>query len=131
MARNWTPAQRSAIDERSRTLLVSAAAGSGKTAVLTERIISSLTDPENPTDISRLLVVTFTRAAAQEMRTRIARALGDAIALYPNHTGLRRQLMLLGSAKICTICTKDRSGNREFGHGKRSGRSRSRYYHVR
>ena len=103
MARNWTPAQRSAIDERSRTLLVSAAAGSGKTAVLTERIISSLTDPQNPTDISRLLVVTFTRAAAQEMRARIARALGDAIALYPNHTGLRRQLMLLGGAKICTI----------------------------
>lgn len=103
MARNWTPAQRSAIDERSRTLLVSAAAGSGKTAVLTERIISSLLDPESPTDISRLLVVTFTRAAAAEMRARIARALGDAIALYPNNTGLRRQLMLLGSAKICTI----------------------------
>ena len=103
MARNWTPAQRSAIDERSRTLLVSAAAGSGKTAVLTERIISSLLDPENPTDISRLLVVTFTRAAAAEMRARIARALSDAIALYPNNTGLRRQLMLLGSAKICTI----------------------------
>ena len=103
MPREWTPQQRAAIDERSRTLLVSAAAGSGKTAVLTERIISSLCDPDHPTDISRLLVVTFTRAAAQEMRARIARALGDAIALYPKNTALRRQLMLLGSAKISTI----------------------------
>ncbi len=103
MARNWTPAQRSAIDERSRTLLVSAAAGSGKTAVLTERIIRSLCDTEHPTDISRLLVVTFTRAAAGEMRARISKALGDAIALHPENAGLRRQLMLLGSAKISTI----------------------------
>lgn len=103
MARNWTPAQQNAINERSRTLLVSAAAGSGKTAVLTERIIRSLCDPENPTDISRLLVVTFTRAAATEMRARISKALGDAIALHPNNTALRRQLMLLGSAKISTI----------------------------
>ena len=103
MARNWTPAQRSAINERSRTLLVSAAAGSGKTAVLTERIIRSLCDTESPTDISRLLVVTFTRAAAAEMRARIAKALGDAIALNPTNAALRRQLMLLGSAKISTI----------------------------
>ncbi|MBR6795006.1 MAG: UvrD-helicase domain-containing protein, partial [Clostridia bacterium] len=58
MAREWTAAQRTAIDTRDRTLLLSAAAGSGKTAVLTERIISSLLDPENPADISRMLIVT-------------------------------------------------------------------------
>ena len=103
MARNWTAAQQSAINERSRTLLVSAAAGSGKTAVLTERIIRSLCDTEHPTDISRLLVVTFTRAAATEMRARIAKALGDAITLDPTNASLRRQLMLLGNAKISTI----------------------------
>ncbi len=103
MARIWTPAQQAAINERSRTLLVSAAAGSGKTAVLTERIIRTLCDPESPTDISRLLVVTFTRAAAAEMRARIAKALGDALALDPTNANLRRQLMLLGSAKISTI----------------------------
>ncbi len=103
MARNWTPAQQAAINERSRTLLVSAAAGSGKTAVLTERIIRTLCDPESPTDISRLLVVTFTRAAAAEMRARIAKALGDALSLDPTNANLRRQLMLLGSAKISTI----------------------------
>ncbi|MBQ2756980.1 MAG: UvrD-helicase domain-containing protein, partial [Clostridia bacterium] len=68
MARNWTVPQQNAIKERNRTLLVCAAAGSGKTAVLTERIIRSLCDTEDPTDISRLLVVTFTRAAAAEMR---------------------------------------------------------------
>ncbi len=103
MSREWTTAQKTAIDERSRTLLVSAAAGSGKTAVLTERIIRTLSDPENPTDISRLLVVTFTRAAAAEMRARIAKALGDALTLDPTNGNLRHQLMLLGSAKISTI----------------------------
>lgn len=103
MAREWTSAQKTAIDERNRTLLVSAAAGSGKTAVLTERIIRSLCDPDHPTDISRLLVVTFTRAAAGEMRARIAKALGEALSLSPGNTKLSRQLMLLGSARISTI----------------------------
>ena len=83
MARSWTAAQRAAIDERNRTLLVSAAAGSGKTAVLTERIIESLTDPEHPADISRILVVTFTRAAAGELRARVSKALTEALALHP------------------------------------------------
>ncbi|MBE6604658.1 MAG: hypothetical protein E7639_03005, partial [Ruminococcaceae bacterium] len=103
MPRNWTIPQQNAINERSRTLLVSAAAGSGKTAVLTERIIRSLCDTEAPTDISRLLVVTFTRAAAAEMRARIAKALTEAMALHPDNKALPRQLMLLGSARICTI----------------------------
>lgn len=103
MARNWTISQQNAINEHSRTLLVSAAAGSGKTAVLTERIIRSLCDTDRPTDISRLLIVTFTRAAAAEMRARIAKALSEAMALHPDNKSLPRQLMLLGSAKICTI----------------------------
>ena len=70
MGRNWTKAQLNAIEERDRTLLVCAAAGSGKTAVLTERIIRMLTDEKHPVDISRMLIVTFTRAAASDMRAR-------------------------------------------------------------
>ena len=88
---------------RGKTLLVSAAAGSGKTSVLTERIIRSLTDPENPADLSRMLVVTFTRAAAAELKSRIAAALTKAMAQNPGHRHLSRQLFLLSSAQISTI----------------------------
>ena len=76
----WTKEQKSAIEDRGGTLLVSAAAGSGKTAVLTERVLRRVTDPENPIDITELLLVTFTRAAAAEMRERIAAAIGAAVA---------------------------------------------------
>ena len=69
MAVEWTPQQKEVIDSEGCNLLVSAAAGSGKTAVLVERIIQRLTREENPADISRLLVVTFTRAAAAEIRS--------------------------------------------------------------
>ncbi len=103
MARKWTDAQTKAIETRDRTLLISAAAGSGKTAVLTERIIQMLTDPTHPADISRMLVVTFTRAAAGELRARIAKALSDAIALSAQKEHLSRQLMLLAGASISTI----------------------------
>ncbi|MBQ9777936.1 MAG: UvrD-helicase domain-containing protein, partial [Clostridia bacterium] len=103
MKRNWTAAQQSAINERKKTLLVSAAAGSGKTAVLTERIITSLIDKEAPADISRILVVTFTRAAASELRTRISAALSEALSADPENERLARQLVLLGSASISTI----------------------------
>ena len=72
MGRNWTPSQRDAIEARGGTLLVSAAAGSGKTAVLVQRVMERLTDEQHPTDADRLLVVTFTKAAAAEMRDRIA-----------------------------------------------------------
>ena len=71
MAANWTPQQRTAIDARGGGLLVSAAAGSGKTAVLTERITARILDREHPVDANRFLVVTFTRAAAAEMKSRI------------------------------------------------------------
>lgn len=99
----WTPMQKAAIDARNKTLLVSAAAGSGKTAVLTERIISRLCDKENPGDISRMLIVTFTKAAANELKTRISRAISRAIADDVGNRHLSRQLLLLSSAKICTI----------------------------
>ena len=103
MARNWTDAQRAAMDTRNKTLLVSAAAGSGKTATLTERIIRRITDKDSPADISKMLIVTFTRAAAAELRSRIFSALGDALAEDPTNNHLTSQLMKIGSARICTI----------------------------
>ena len=72
MAVNWTAAQRQVIEARGKTLLVSAAAGSGKTAVLTARIIGRLTEPGSEADISRMLIVTFTKAAAAELKDRIS-----------------------------------------------------------
>ena len=99
----WTYEQEQAINTRDRTLLVSAAAGSGKTAVLTERIIQTLTDEEHPGDISRMLIVTFTRAAAAELRTRIAGKLQKAIEERGTSSHLSRQLLLLPTAEISTI----------------------------
>ncbi|MBQ7386816.1 MAG: UvrD-helicase domain-containing protein [Clostridia bacterium] len=101
--RRWTPKQLEAIEARDRTLLVSAAAGSGKTATLTERIIRSLTDKENPIEVSELLVVTYTKAAASELRVKIARALENAVKENPKSESLSRQLYMLPSAKIRTI----------------------------
>lgn len=103
MAREWTAAQKAAIETGGRTLLVSAAAGAGKTATLTERIIRRLTDPEHPADLSRMLIVTFTRAAAAELKTRISDALTEAIALHPESSHLQKQLLRLGGAHISTI----------------------------
>ena len=101
--RIWTDEQLSAINERKKTLLVSAAAGSGKTATLTERIIRSLTDTENPVDITSLLIVTFTKAAASELGVKIRRALEEAVERDPENKELMRQLYLLPTAKIRTI----------------------------
>ena len=101
--RKWTDAQRAAIDVRDKTLLVSAAAGSGKTAVLTERIVKTITDKEKPVSISSLLVVTFTTAAAAEMRERITAAVKRESAAHPEDEHLRRQVLLLPSARIRTI----------------------------
>ncbi len=103
MSRIWTPAQSAAMRTLGETLLISAAAGSGKTATLTERIIRRLTDPERPVELSRLLIVTFTRAAAAELRERIAKALGEAIAADPGNRHLQKQLIGLGGAHISTI----------------------------
>lgn len=99
----WTDEQWQAISARNQNILVSAAAGSGKTAVLVERIIRRLTDKENPVDVDRLLVVTFTNAAAAEMRQRIGEALEEALATDPANLHLRRQLSLLNKASISTL----------------------------
>ncbi len=99
----WTPEQRQVIELRDRELLVSAAAGSGKTATLVQRIIERITDPQRPVDIDRLLVVTFTRAAASEMRERIGAALEEKLAGQPGTDHLQRQTLLLHSARITTI----------------------------
>ena len=103
MGFNMTPAQRNAVETRDKSILLSAAAGSGKTAALTARIIGSLTAADDPADLSRMLVVTFTRAAASELRERISKALGDALAADPLNEHLLRQSVLIGSADICTI----------------------------
>ena len=99
----WTKDQQTAIHDRGGALLVSAAAGSGKTAVLVERVLTRLTDPTDPVNIDQLLLVTFTNAAAAEMRERIGRALGAAVAKNPRDTRLRRQLFLVHRAKITTV----------------------------
>ena len=74
MGMSWTKEQQEVIRLRNRNLLVSAAAGSGKTAVLVERILNKIMDPDHPVDIDRLLIMTFTRAAAGEMKERISKA---------------------------------------------------------
>lgn len=99
----WTDDQWQAIVEKGQDILVAAAAGSGKTAVLVERIIRRLTDPEQPIDVDRLLIVTFTNAAAAEMRGRIGEALEKELAKAPNDQRLREQLILLGKAPIMTF----------------------------
>ncbi|MCI6190988.1 MAG: helicase-exonuclease AddAB subunit AddA [Clostridium sp.] len=99
----WTKEQLSAIETRNSNLLIAAAAGSGKTAVLVERIIRIITDEENPVDIDKLLVVTFTSAAASEMRERIASAITKALEKTPNSTNLQKQLTLLSRANITTM----------------------------
>ncbi|HHW06955.1 MAG TPA: helicase-exonuclease AddAB subunit AddA [Clostridia bacterium] len=99
----WTAEQQQAIRARERKILVAAAAGSGKTAVLVERIIQRLLDPVRPLDLDRLLVVTFTEAAAAEMRTRIGQALAQALNQDPANHHLKRQLALLHKAQISTL----------------------------
>ncbi|MEO2508483.1 helicase-exonuclease AddAB subunit AddA [Clostridium paraputrificum] len=99
----WTEEQLKAIETRRCNLLIAAAAGSGKTAVLVERIIRIITNEESPVDIDRLLVVTFTSAAASEMRERIASAITKALEKSPNSKNLQNQLTLLSRANITTM----------------------------
>lgn len=103
MAVQWTAEQANAIGARGGSLLISAGAGSGKTAVLTQRVVELLFDRDHPVDADRMLIVTFTRAAAQEMRQRIARKLGDLLTEDPGNGALRRQLILLERAQISTV----------------------------
>ena len=99
----WTADQQKAIGARKGTLLVSAAAGSGKTAVLVERVIQRICDSENPCDVENLLIVTFTNAAAAQMKEKIHAAIGKKIAENPDDKRLRRQQLMLPCASICTI----------------------------
>ena len=107
MGTNWTEAQLTAINTRDKTLLVSAAAGSGKTATLTERIIRSLTDKKAPADISRMLIATFTRASAADLKEKISKALSSKLLDESDDEALSKhlskQLIALGSARISTI----------------------------
>ena len=103
MATAWTPAQKLAIDRREGTVLVSAAAGSGKTAVLVQRMIERITDPENPGNVDQILMVTFSKKAAAEMRARVQKALSDLLLQDPENGHLKQQLLRLPQAKISTV----------------------------
>ena len=109
MSNHWTKEQEEALDARGQNLLLSAAAGSGKTAVLTERIVRLVEDPDSHTDINELLVLTFTKAAASEMKARVSKALSDVLKEADKADDERRihhlekQISLLGSAQISTL----------------------------
>ena len=103
MGRNWTEEQCQVIAHNDGDLLVAAAAGSGKTAVLVERIVTMLTDEAHPIDIDRMLVVTFTRAAAAEMKERIGNRISELLQEHPENELLQRQQRLLHNAPITTI----------------------------
>lgn len=103
MSRVWTKKQRLAIDTHGKNLLVSAAAGSGKTATLTERILRRLTDPESDASIDRMLIVTFTRMSAADLKRKISEAISERIAEDPSDRRLSHQLVLLENAHVSTI----------------------------
>lgn len=99
----WTTNQEKVIAVRDKNVLVSAAAGSGKTATMVERIITKITDKDNPIDIDSLLVVTFTREAAASMRAKITKEIDKRLKENPLDAHLARQLMLVNKADISTI----------------------------
>ena len=94
----WTSEQKKVIDLRDRDILVSAAAGSGKTAVLVERIVNRICVDNPPVDIDRMLVVTFTKAAAAEMRERVSRAIDILKEQNPDDENLQRQSTLVSES---------------------------------
>ncbi len=102
MSRNWTDNQKLAIEARGGSILVSAAAGSGKTACLVERVIRRITEGENPSPIERVLVVTYTKAATAELKARISQKLQELIIKEPSNPWYRRQLLHLPMADIST-----------------------------
>ena len=103
MGMKFTPEQQRVIELHNSNILVSAAAGSGKTAVLVERIIRMICDGEHPADIDRLLIVTFTNAAAAEMRERIAAGIAARLEADPGNGHIQKQSALLHNAQITTI----------------------------
>lgn len=98
-----TAAQRAAVEDRSGPLLVSAAAGSGKTKVLVDRLMGYLVDPVDPANVDEFLIITYTKAAASELRGKIATKLSETLALHPDNRHLRHQLQRLYLAKISTV----------------------------
>lgn len=103
MGVKWTEEQEQVIQLQNRNILVSAAAGSGKTAVLVERILTKMTRQEHPVDIDKLLIVTFTRAAAGEMKERLMAAVEKRLETEPDNEHLQRQQTLIHNAQITTI----------------------------
>lgn len=103
MAIEWTREQKAVIESRNRNLLVSAAAGSGKTAVLVERIIRMITEGDSPLGIDQLLVMTFTKAAADEMRERVLKAVDERLMKHPDNPHLQMQAAMIPYAQITTI----------------------------
>ncbi len=103
MSKKWTTEQENAINSTGGSILVSAAAGSGKTSVLVERVIKQITDLENPIDINKFLIVTFTKAAAQEMKSRISARLSEMISKNPQNSHLSNQQIMLKCASLGTI----------------------------
>ena len=103
MAEKLTPAQKQAVENRGGRLLVSAAAGSGKTKVLVDRLLKYLNDPVNPANLDEFLIITYTKAAASELRGKIAAKLTEAIAAQPDNRHLQRQMQRLFLTKISTV----------------------------
>ena len=103
MAEKLTEQQKQAVFDRGGKLLVSAAAGSGKTKVLVDRLLSYLTDPVNPANLDDFLIITYTKAAASELRDKIASKLTERIALEPSNRHLQQQMQRLYLAKISTV----------------------------
>lgn len=103
MADKLTPQQAQAVQNRGGKLLVSAAAGSGKTKVLVDRLLSYLTDPMDPADLDEFLIITYTKAAASELRGKIAAKLTERIALEPENRHLQKQMQRLFLTKISTV----------------------------
>lgn len=107
--RTWTEKQTDAINAREGTVIVSAAAGSGKTSVLVERLIQRLTDEKKPSSADRILVVTYTNAAAKEMKERVESVVADLVEKDPMNKNLQKQQMLIPSMNISTVhsfCSK-------------------------
>lgn len=113
----WTNEQLRAMEVTDGNMLVSAGAGSGKTAVLIQRIMKIITEESKPVDVDKLLVLTYTNAAAGEMRQRLSKSLADNLALNPENNHLRRQLVLVQRAKIMTLHSFCKDLIKEHGYG--------------
>ena len=103
MAEKLTPQQKQAVEDRGGRLLVSAAAGSGKTKVLVDRLLKYLNDPVKPANLDDFLIITYTKAAASELRGKIAAKLTEAIAQQPENRHLQQQMQRLFLTKISTV----------------------------